>query len=159
MDNKPTIFDYLSQVFMIFGITMLLLNIFCLMFGESAKDFSAIFSLGSSGLSVKTMLQFFLAIAITIVFRFIFMTDLLIKKMSITARIIVMFIAVFLNIVVFIILCDWFPANDPIAWTMFLVSFAVSCMVSTVISISKEKYENRQLSEALQKLKEEEDDE
>ena len=158
MDNKPTISDYISQVFMIYGITVLLLNIFCLMFGESAKDFSTIFSLGSSGLSVKTMLQFLLAIAITIVFRFAFMTDFLIKKMSITARIIAMFAAVFLNIVVFIILCDWFPANNIKAWTMFLISFAVSCTVSTAVSICKEKYENRQLSEALQKLKEEEDE-
>lgn len=158
MNNKPTIFDYLSQVFMIFGITVLLLHIFCLMFGESAKDFSTIFSLGSSGVSVKTTLQFLLAIAITIVFRFAFMTDILIKKMSITARVITMFIAVFLNIVVFAILFDWFPANNPIAWTMFLVSFAVSCTISTLISICKEKYENRQLSEALQKLKEEEDE-
>ena len=158
MDNKPTISDYISQVFMIFGITVLLLNIFCLMFGESAKNFSTIFSLGSSGLSVKTMLQFLLAIAITIVFRFTFMTDFLIKKMSITARIIAMFAAVFLNIVVFVILCDWFPVNDPTAWTMFLISFAVSCTVSTAVSIFKEKYENRQLSEALQKLKEEEDE-
>ena len=158
MNNKPTIFDYLSQVFMIFGITVLLLNIFCLIFGGSAKDFSTIFSLGNSGLSVKTTLQFLLAIAITIVFRFLFMTDLLIEKMSMTVRIIAMFIAVFLNIVVFIIMCKWFPVNDPKAWTMFLVSFAVSCTVSTAISICREKYENRQLSEALQKLKEEEDE-
>ncbi|MCH5348245.1 MAG: hypothetical protein J1E40_02885 [Oscillospiraceae bacterium] len=158
MNNKPTIFDYLSQVFMIFGISILILNIFCLIFGESANDFSTIFSLGSSGLSVKTMLQFLLAIAITIVFRFLFMSDLLINKMSITARIIAMFVAAFLNIMVFVILCDWFPINDPIAWTMFLVSFAVSCTVSTAISICKEKYENRQLSEALQKLKEEENE-
>lgn len=158
MDHKPTIFDYLSQVFMIFGITVLLLNIFCLVFGESAKEFSTIFSLGSAGVSVKTILQFLLATAITIVFRFLFMTDFLIKKMSITARIVAMFLAVFLNIVVFVILCAWFPANNPLAWTMFIISFAVSCILSTVISIYKEKYENKQLSEALQKLKEENDE-
>ena len=121
MDNKPTILDYLSQVFMIFGITILLLNIFCMMFGESAKEFSTIFTLGSLGLSVKTMLQFLLAIAITIVFRFAFMTDILIKKMSLAARIIAMFAAAFLNIVVFIILCGWFTMNNPMAWVMFLI--------------------------------------
>ena len=158
MNNKPTVFDYLSQVFMIYGITVLILNIFCLIFGETARDYSTIFSLGSSGISFKTTLQFLLAIAITIAFRFTFMTDILIKKMSITARIVAMFTAAFLNIVVFVLLCDWFPLNNPIAWTMFLISFVVSCTVSTLISICKEKYENRQLSEALQKLKEEEDE-
>lgn len=154
MDNKPTILDYLSQVFMIFGITVLLLNIFCLMFGESAKEFSTIFTLGNLGLSVKTMLQFLLAIAITIVFRFAFMTDALIKKMSLAVRIIAMFTAAFLNIVVFIILCGWFPMNNPIAWVMFLISFAVSCTVSTVVSLYNERAENRKLEEALKKFKE-----
>ena len=154
MDNKPTILDYLSQVFMIFGITILLLIVFCLMFGESAKEFSEIFSLGSAGLSAKTMIQFLAAIAITIVFRFAFMTDILIKKMPLAARIIAMFTAVFLNIVVFIIMCGWFPVNDPTAWVMFLISFAVSCTVSTAVSLFKERAENRKLAEALEKFKE-----
>ena len=156
MDNKPTILDYLSQVFMIFGITVLTLNIFCLLFGDSAREFSTIFALGSAGLNVKTMMQFLLAIAITIVLRYIFMTDLIIKKMPLVARIIAIFAAAFLNIVVFVILCGWFPVDNLMAWIMFLISFAISCTASTAISIFKEKTENRRLAEALSKLKEEE---
>ena len=155
MDKKPTVFDYLSQVFLIFGITVLLLNIFCLIFGEVARDFSEIFALGSKGLSVETMLQFLLAIAITITFRFIFMTDLIIKKMPITARIIMLFAAAFLNIVVFVIVCGWFPVNNLLAWIMFLISFAVSCTASTLVSMLWEKTENKRLAEALGKLREE----
>ena len=154
MDSKPSVYDYLSQVFMIFGITILLLNVFCLIFGGSAKEFSEIFSLGSLGLSAKTMLQFLLAIAITIALRFTFMTDIVIKKMPLAARIIAMFTTVFLNIVVFIILCGWFPMNNPMAWVMFLISFAVSCTVSTVVSLYNERAENRKLAEALKKFKE-----
>lgn len=154
MDKKPTIFDYLSQVFMIFGITILLLNIFCLIFGDIAREFSTIFTLGSEGLSVETMLQFLLAIAITITFRFIFMTDLIIKKMPLLARIIVLFSAAFVNIVVFVIVCGWFSVNNLLAWIMFLISFAVSCTLSTLISILMERTENRRLAEALNKLKE-----
>ena len=155
MDKKPTILDYLSQVFLIFGITVLLLNIFCLIFGETAKEFSAIFVLGSKGLSVETMLQFLLAIAITITFRFVFMTDLIIKKMPLPARIIMLFAASFLNIVVFIIVCGWFPVNNLLAWIMFLISFAVSCTASTLVSMLWEKTENKRLAEALDKLREE----
>ena len=156
MDNKPTILDYLSQVFMIFGITVLALNVFCLLFGNSAQDFSAIFSLGGAGLSVRTMLQFLLAIAITIVLRYVFMTDLIIKKMPLAARIIAVFAAAFLNIVIFIVLCGWFPLDNLTAWIMFLISFAISCAASTAISTFKEKTENRILEEALNRLKEEE---
>lgn len=156
MDNKPTILGYLAQVFMIYGITVLALNIFCLLFGDSAQDFSTIFALGSAGLNVRTMLQFLLAIAITIVLRYIFMTDLIIKKMPLAARIIAMFGAAFLNIVVFVLLCGWFPVNNLMAWIMFLISFAISCTASTAVSIFKEKAENRRLEEALNRLKEEE---
>lgn len=155
MDKKPTIFDYLSQVFMIFGITILLLNIFCLIFGETAKEFSTIFTLGSGGLRVETMLQFLLAIAITIIFRAIFMTDLIIKKMPLSVRIIVLFAAAFGNIMVFVIVCGWFPVNNLLAWIMFIISFAVSCTVSTLVSILRERTENKRLAEALNKLKEE----
>ena len=155
MDKKPTIFDYLSQVFMIFGITILLLNIFCLIFGEATRDFSAIFALGSEGLSVKTMLQFLLAVAVTITFKFVFMTDLIIKKMPLLARIVVLFASSFLNIMVFIIVCGWFPVNNLLAWIMFLISFAVSCTASTLVSMLWERTENKRLAEALHKLKEE----
>ena len=155
MDKKPTVFDYLSQVFMIFGITILLLNIFCLIFGETARDYSEIFALGSEGLSVETMLQFLFAIAITITFRFIFMTDLIIKKMLLSARIVTLFAAAFLNIVAFIIVCGWFPVNNLLAWIMFLISFAVSCTLSTLVSTLWEKTENKRLAEALDKLREE----
>ena len=156
MDNKPTILDYLSQVFMIFGIAVLTLNIFCLLFGDSAQEISAIFTLGSVGLSVTTMLQFLLAIGITILFRFVFMTDILIKKMPLAARIITMFAAAFLNIMVFVILCGWFPVDNLMAWIMFLISFAISCAVCTAVSLFKEKMENHKLAEALNRLKEEE---
>ena len=156
MDNKPTILGYLTQVFMVFGIAVLTLNIFCLLFGDSAQEISTIFTLGSAGLSVTTMLQVLLAIGITILFRFIFMTDLIIKKMPLAARIIIMFAAAFLNIVVFVILCGWFPVDNLMAWIMFLISFTISCAVSTAVSLLKEKMENRKLAEALNRLKEEE---
>lgn len=155
MEKKPTIFDYLAQVFMIFGIIILLLNLFCMLFGTSAQGFSTIFALGNRGLCVKTMLQFLLAIAVTILLKFLFTTDLLIKKMTLTARITALFLSAFLNVVLFIILCGWFPVGHPLAWCMFLGSFIVSCTVSTLISMLSEKAENRKLAEALQRYKEE----
>lgn len=153
MDKKPTILDYFSQVFMVFGIIILLLTIFCKIFGTSAQNFSTIFSLGNLGISIKTILQFFFAIAITVLLRFLFMTDLLIKNLSLVIRIILLFLFSFLNIIIFIILCKWFPVNYPFAWLLFLISYFISCMTSTLISIYKEKIENKKLAEALQKCK------
>lgn len=155
MEKNFSLLKYLSQVFMIYGITSGLLNIFCILFGTSAYGLSTIFSLGNSGVSVATSFQFLLAVSIIVGLRFVFMTDILIKKMPLAARIITMFAAAFAAILVFIFIFGWFPADMPIAWIMFIVCFIISCTVSTMISVLAEKQENRRLEEALKRYKEE----
>ena len=97
MEKKLNVFDYLTQVFTIFGILILILNIFCLLFGESAKEYSTIFSLGDTGLSITTMLQFLFAIAIITAIKFLFMTDYIIKSLSMTIRIILLFMLILIQ--------------------------------------------------------------
>ena len=155
MDKNFSLLKYLSQVFMIYGITTGLLNIFCILFGTSAYGLSTIFSLGNSGVGVATSFQFLLAVAVIVGLKLIFTTDILIKKMPIAARIIVMFAGAFATILVFIFAFDWFPADMPIAWIMFIVCFVISCGASTAISVLAEKQENRRLEEALKRYKEE----
>lgn len=156
MDKDFSLLKFLSQVFMIYGITSGLLNIFCLLFGASAQEFSTIFSFGNAGVSVATSFQFLLAVSVIVGLRFLFMTDLLIKKMPTAARIIVMFAGAFSTILVFIFLFDWFPADLPLAWIMFIVCFILSCAISTILSALAERQENRKLEEALKRYKEEE---
>ena len=156
MDKKFSALKFLSQVFMIYGITTGLLNIFCILFGTSAYGLSTIFSLGNSGVGIATSFQFLLAVTVIVGLRLIFTTDIFIKKMPIAARIIAMFAGAFATIIVFIFLFDWFPADMPIAWILFIVCFVISCVVSTLISVLAEKQENRRLEEALKRYKEEE---
>lgn len=155
MDKNFSLLKYLSQVFMIYGITTGLLNIFCILFGTSAYGLSTIFSLGNSGVGVATSFQFLLAAALIVGLKLIFTTDILIKKMPIAARIIALFAGAFATILVFIFAFDWFPADMPIAWIMFIVCFVISCGASTAISVLAEKQENRRLEEALKRYKEE----
>ncbi|MDE6530895.1 MAG: hypothetical protein K2K96_08990 [Lachnospiraceae bacterium] len=155
MDKKFSILEFCSQVFTIYGITIVLLNIFCILFGASAQELSTIFSMGSHGLGVATSFQFLLAVLAITVLRFIFMTDILIIKMPTAARIAAMFAGTFAIILVFIIAFDWFPADLPMAWIMFLICFVVCCTVGTMISLVAEKQENRKLEEALKRYKEE----
>lgn len=159
MDRDFSVLKYLSQVFMIYGITTGLLNIFCIIFGDSAHGLSSIFSLGNAGVGVAASLQFLLAVSIVVGLRAVFMTDILIKKMPLAARIIAMFTGTFAVMTAFIFLFDWFPANFPAAWILFIVCFIVSCTVSTLISVLAEKQENRRLEEALKRYKEESDNE
>ena len=155
MDKNFSLLKYLSQVFMIYGISTGLLNIFCILFGTSAYGFSTIFSLGNAGVGVATSFQFLLAVSVIVALRLIFTTDIFIKKMSVAARIIAMFAGAFATILVFIFAFDWFPADMPMAWIMFIVCFVISCGASTAISVLAEKQENRRLEEALKRYKEE----
>lgn len=155
MDKKFSVLNYLSQVFTIYGVTTVLLNIFCILFGNTAQGLSTIFSLGNAGVAIETSIQFLLAVLMICALKFVFMTDILIKKMSLATRIIIMFAAAFATILAFIFAFGWFPADMPIAWIMFIVCFIISCIVSTFISVLAEKQENRRLEEALKRYKEE----
>lgn len=155
MEKEKTIFDYISQVFVIFGATVLILNMFCLLFGKDAKEVSALFSLGNQGLSVATMLQFLAMSVFITVWRFLFFTDKVIKNLSLSLRTAGMFTAVVLTIIVFVLLFGWFPLDDWKAWLGFGVSFVISVGISLGLSTLKEKTEEEKMARALERLKEE----
>ena len=46
MEERKTIFDYMGQIFIIYGFSILTLNIFCILVGEDAQKVSTIYSLG-----------------------------------------------------------------------------------------------------------------
>ncbi len=156
MDERKTIFNYLAQVMIVFGFAMLVMNLFCLAFGNSAKDFSNMFALGSQGVPVVTAFQFLIVSALIIGLRILFFTDILIKKMPIWLRTICMLVSVVIVIAAFIIAFHWFPVDMWQAWAMFLICFGISFLGSSCIMAIKEKAENKQMEKALRRLKEKE---
>lgn len=157
MEKRKTIFDYLAQVLMIFGFAMLTLNIFCVIFGDSAKEISAMFELGSQGIPAGIAFQFLFISAFVTGVRFVFFTDTFIKQMPLWLRTVCMLTVVILVIAAFIIAFRWFPADMWQPWAMFLLCFGVSFLASWLIMTVREKHENRQMEEALRKLKEQGD--
>ncbi len=153
--KRRSLLGFFSDAFMIYGILTLLLNLLCKIFGDGAKKISTLFSLGSSGIATDTSLQFLVIIMAVSALRYVFMTDMLIKNMPRTARIVLMFISAFAISCGAVVLFGWFPVNMPLLWVLFIVCFAVSCTVSTVISYLAEKQENSRLDLALKKYKEE----
>ncbi|MBD5492623.1 MAG: hypothetical protein HDR16_11085 [Lachnospiraceae bacterium] len=154
MEEKRTIFDYLAQVLIVFGFAMLTLNVLCLVFGNSAKDFSAMFALGDQGIPAQIVFQF-LGVSVLIVgVRFLFFTDIVIKKMPIWLRTVCMLTAIVMIIAVFVIAFDWFPADMWQPWAMFFVCFSLSFLGSYFVMMVRAKVENDRMDEALQRLKE-----
>lgn len=156
MEEKRSIFDYLAQVMIVFGFGMLMLNIFCLIFGDSARDFSAMFGLGNQGIPVEIVFQF-LAVSVLIVgARFLFFTDLVIRVMPIWLRTVCMLTTVVLLIAAFVAAFGWFPVDMWQPWAMFFVCFGISFLGSYLVMTVRERVENRRMDEALRRLKEKE---
>ncbi len=158
MEERKTLFDYLAQIMTIFGVTIIILNILCKLFGEDAASYSSIFQLGDRGIAVSTMLQF-LAVSVLITgIRYVFFTDRFIKKMSVALRTVGMLLIVVCVIFLFTYLFAWFPLDMWQAWVGFFVSFFVCFVFSTLFCVLKEKAENRALDEALKKMQVQYDD-
>lgn len=154
MEKKKTVFDYLAQVFTIFGFAMMVMNVFCLVFGDSAKEFSAMYELGSQGIPVNIAFQFFCVSILIVSVRFVFFTDSIIKKMPVWLRTISMLAAIVIIIAAFVIVFHWFPTDLWQPWVMFFVCFGLSFLGSYFVMRIKENTENKKMEEALRRLKE-----
>ena len=157
MEERKTIFDYIGQIFMIFGITICILNVFCVLFGEDAKEYSTMFSLGKEGLAVPIMLQFLLVSACTVANRFLFFTETFIKNMTVPLRTVWMIVVEVAMMAVFIIIFGWFPTDMWLPWVMFLLCFGICFMISLAVTVIKTRVENRKMEEALARLKRQEE--
>lgn len=153
MEERKNVIDYVEQIMKIFGFTVIMLNILCILFGESARGFSSIFAMGKEGIRISTMLQFLsVAVWITLV-RFLFFTDVVIRNKGIPFRSCGMIASVLVIMTVYIWKFQWFPIGDWFCWFMFLSSFGVSFVVSLGVTVIKGRMENRRMEEALERFK------
>lgn len=153
MEERKMVFDYIGQVFTIFGITVMLLVLLGMLFGEEAQGISSLFNLGKEGISMDTLLQFLVVSAATVLLRWVFFSDALIKRMFTVGRTVGMLISIVGVIVVMTLCFDWFPVNMWEPWVMFFLCFGICFVASVGIMYMKEKMENRKMEEALEKLK------
>ena len=153
--EKKHILDYLSQVMIIFGSTLLAIAVICHFIGEEAQNVSSMFALGNKGIPLHTIFQYLLSSVCIIALRILFFSDRLIKKMPGAMRTVAMLLSVIACIGIFSYLFDWFPVSNPACWGIFLICFAFCFVISLFFSMYKERLDNRQLADALKKLKEE----
>ena len=152
MERRGTIFDFIAQVFCIFGFTMLILMVFCAAFGDSAKPYSTIFALGSDGIPAATAAQYFLLSVLIAAARVLFFTDRFIREMALWLRGTLMLGTTLVLMIGCILLFGWFPMGYWQAWMMFFICFTLSFVGSLLAMTLKEKTENRQLEEALRRI-------
>ena len=79
------------------------------------------------------------------------MSDSIIKNMRVPLRTTLYLIAVTIFIIIMIFAFGWFPVDLPMAWIGFAVSYMLSLIVSVVITFAKERMENNRMQEALKR--------
>ena len=156
MKRKDDVFRYLGQILIVFGFSMVFIGALGMCIGEDAKEYSTIFAMGSQGISFSTLLQFLMMSVLITTLRFILFTDGLICRISLTVRTFLMFFLVVLLAAFFAFWFGWFPVNMLEAWGGFFASFALCSFVSAYIMAWKTDRENREMEEALKRLKDEE---
>lgn len=154
MEERKNVLDYLTQVMLIFGVTLLAIAFVCRLAGDDAMEYSTMFALGSQGVPIDTVWQYLLSSACIAGLRLLFFSDAVIKKMSIVKRTIAMMISVIALVGVFAWLFGWFPVDELKYWMFFLVCFGISFAASVIASAVKEDMENKRLEEGLRLLKE-----
>ena len=151
MEDKKNIFDYLTQVFAIFGLTVTMFIVFAILIGEGTGEYSTLFSLGGRGLTIETLLQLLLLAIIITVLQNVFLTDRWIKTLSIVLRYVLFFLSIMTVIIIMVKLFGWFPLNDVSAWIGFFISFALSMLISITLTRINERMENKKMKEALER--------
>ncbi len=155
MVKKNTIFDFLTNVMVIFAITVISIGFFTFLFGNEAEGISSFFALGERGIPLTVLVQLFVMSLMISTLKWVLFSDALIKSLSLALRTILMFVTIIILIAVFAAVFRWFPVNMITPWIMFFICFAVFATVSALISIVKEKSENKKLQDALERLKQE----
>ena len=152
MEDKKTIFNYVGQMFSIYGVMIMIFIVINLIIGNEAGSVSTLFSLGSSGLSTATLLELFLLVLIVTAAQNIFLTDILIKNLALIVRNILFFATILIAITAFAVVFGWFPLDNVAAWIGFIVSFTICATVSAFLMRLEENAENKKMQEALKRF-------
>ena len=151
--EKKTIFYYLQHVMIVYGVAVVSQVLFCTLFGEDARGYSSMFALGSEGIPVTLLAELLVLAVMITVLRWIFFTDTLIKRCSITVRTVLMFLGVILVVGAEAAVFHWFPVDQVKPWCMFLLCFLVCAVASVGITTLMEKSENKKMQDALERMK------
>lgn len=154
MEKDKTIFDFLGNAFCIYGITMALLIVFALAFGESAKEISNLFGLGNKGIPLKVMAEFLLTSFLVTFMQYLFFSEKVFRHMSERKRTVCMLVSILIITSLAIWGFGWFPIGMWQPWLLFFLSFLISIAASIGIMCLKTKVENRKLEEGLKRMKE-----
>lgn len=144
-----SIFKIISQAAIIFSFMILFIIIIGNVFGDSVKEFSTMFQLGSSGVASSTVLQVVVSSLIISCLKAFLFSEKYFGNMMVLWRSVILILSIFIMIICFVIIFGWFPMDNVSAWISFILSFGVCTGVSTIIMVIKTKSESEKYDRLL----------
>lgn len=154
MEERKGFLGYATQVLVIMGFSMICMMVLTILFGEDAKEISALFSLGGTGISIAVMAEYLVLSILIVGLRYFFFTDRFLKKASVLTRTVLMVSTILVLVSIFIAVFKWFPVAMWQPWVMFLLCFLICFGCSLAISVIKTRQDNKKLEEGLARMKE-----
>jgi len=145
---------FLSQVSLIFFFSIMAVSIASLLFGSGAESHSALFSLGSKGLSFDTIFQYLGFSVIVSGLSRLFFSDIIFKKMLLKWRAFIFIFLTFATVVAFIVIFKWFPYQNISEWVSFIICFSLSSAVCFTCMLIKDHFDSRKYENLLSRYKE-----
>lgn len=145
---------FFSQVSIIFFFSIMAVSIAALLFGRGAESYSALFSLGSNGLSFDTIFQYLGFSVIVSGLSNLLFSEKLSKKMLLKWRTFLFVFLTFATVVIFIVCFNWFPYRNFSEWISFLICFSLSSVVCFTCMLIKTHFDKRKYENLLSRYKE-----
>lgn len=133
MQEKVSITQYFSWTLVVFAIVLLATTSIGCVVGDDAKDVSALFALGSKGITYAVIGQTLVISLYVNAVRTIFMSEQLMKNMVPTWRMVWMLLTVFGGVGAFAAVFGWFPVDDAKSWFAYIITFIV-CIGASILA-------------------------
>ena len=147
---KKHLRTYFLNVMFAFGLTVTFLTIVIRLVGDEIKGETGMTMLGSGGIPTAFLLQFLIADMIVMALRKLFLSDLCIKNMKPSLRVILFLITALLTMTGFILGCGWFP---PAGLCVFIPGSVCAIILNAVRMFRRENAKNKEFADALEQYK------
>ncbi len=147
------ILEILNDIFITFGIVMLVLLVIAVAIGNDARGMSSLFEFGASAISVPAILQILILCAGSNILKHIFYSDFMIKHLPRWSRILILFVVVYILLVFEILHFGWIGESNSRGWIFTSLAFVLSFTGSVVAITLKENAENKKMNDALSQYK------
>ena len=149
---KKRLVLFIGSLLQIFAVIILIFSIATFLIGKGAAKFPNLFMLENEGIAIKTFFQLFVFSFLICLLRFVFFTDVFIKKAGLLLRNVLFFILTIAVFVISALIFCWIP-NEPLFWMLVLISYSVSTVISILLTNFFTKKEDEKLNNALEAMK------